>query len=214
MVDTKNLILIGGGGHCKSVIDAAESSGYNILGILDTSENVGKSICGIDTIGTDDKIMTYVNDTAFIISIGYVKNPYLRLKLYDQVKQFGGTFATVIASTSYVSKYATMGEGTVALHQSCVNAGAKIGVNCIVNTFANIEHDVQIGDHTHISTGAMVNGGCTIGNSVFIGSQSVIKHGISISDNVIIGASSYVNNDIYETGTYIGIPARKINKNE
>jgi sugar O-acyltransferase (sialic acid O-acetyltransferase NeuD family) len=206
----KEIILIGGGGHCKSVIDAAESSGYNILGILDTSENVGKSVCGINIIGTDDKITAFVKDAVFIISVGYIKNPILRLKLYCKVKQTGGRLATIVASTAHVSKYAAIGEGTVVLHQSCVNAGAKIGVNCIVNTFANIEHDVQIGDHTHVSTGAMVNGGCVIGSSVLIGSQSAIKQGINISDNVLIGASSYVNNDICETGTYAGIPARKI----
>jgi sugar O-acyltransferase (sialic acid O-acetyltransferase NeuD family) len=210
MMNRKRLILIGGGGHCKSVIDAAESSGYNIAGILDTSENVGESICGINIIGTDDDIITYVDDAAFIISVGHIKNPFLRLKLYGKVKQTGGIFATIIASSAYVSKYATIGEGTVALHQSCVNAGAKIGANCIVNTFANIEHDAQIGDHSHISTGAMINGGCKIGNSVFIGSQSVIKQGINISDNVLIGASSYVSKNIDETGTYIGIPAHKI----
>jgi sugar O-acyltransferase (sialic acid O-acetyltransferase NeuD family) len=211
MINRKGLILIGGGGHCKSVIDAAESSGYNILGILDTSENVGKSVCGINIIGTDDKIITYVNDAIFIISVGYIKNPLLRIKLYCKVKQVGGTLATIVASSAYVSKYATIGEGTVALHQSCVNAGAKIGANCIINTFANIEHDVQIGDHSHISTGATVNGGCNIGKSIFNGSQSVIKQGISISDNIFVGASSYVNKDIYEAGTYIGIPARKLN---
>jgi sugar O-acyltransferase (sialic acid O-acetyltransferase NeuD family) len=210
MMNRKRLILIGGGGHCKSVIDAAESSGYSILGILDLSENVGKSVCGINIIGTDDAITTYINDAVFIISAGYVKNPHLRIELYSKVKQAGGIFATIIASTAHVSKYATIGEGTVALHQSCVNAGAQIGDNCIVNTFANIEHDVQIGEHTHISTGAMINGGCIIGKSVFVGSQSAIKHGISIVDNVLIGASSYVDNDICEKGTYIGIPARKI----
>jgi sugar O-acyltransferase (sialic acid O-acetyltransferase NeuD family) len=209
-MNRKRLILIGGGGHCKSVIDAAESSGYSIAGILDTSENVGKSVCGITVIGTDDKITTYVNDAAFIISVGCINSFSLRLKLYYMVKQAGGILATIVASTAYVSRYATVGEGTVMLHQSCANAGAKIGANCIINTFANIEHDVQIGNHTHISTGAMVNGGCIIGESVFVGSRSAIKHGTSVSDNVMIGASSYVNKDICEKGTYIGIPARKI----
>jgi sugar O-acyltransferase (sialic acid O-acetyltransferase NeuD family) len=209
-MNKQNLILVGGGGHCKSVIDTAESSGYNILGILDTANNVGKSICGINIIGTDDEMTMYVNDASFIISTGCIKDFSLRLRLYRKVKQVGGIFATVIASTAHVSKHAFVGEGTVILHQSCVNADANIGVNCIINTFANIEHDVQIGNHTHISTGVMLNGGCIIGESVFIGSQSTIKQGVHISDNITIGASSYVNNDICEAGTYIGIPVRKI----
>lgn len=42
----KPIILIGGGGHCKSVIEAAESSGRAIAGILDMAENVGHEILG------------------------------------------------------------------------------------------------------------------------------------------------------------------------
>jgi sugar O-acyltransferase (sialic acid O-acetyltransferase NeuD family) len=209
-MEKNDLILVGGGGHCKSLIDAAESSGYNIIGILDTSENVGKSVCGINIIGTDDDMILYVNKALFVISVGCVKDSSLRLQLYNKVKQSGGRFATVVASTAYVSKHAFIGEGSVVLHQSFVNADAKIGDNCIINTFANIEHDVRIGNHTHISTGVMVNGGCVIGQSVFIGSQSVIKQGIHISDNITVGASSYVNNSIYEKGIYIGIPVHKI----
>jgi sugar O-acyltransferase (sialic acid O-acetyltransferase NeuD family) len=204
----REIVLIGGGGHCKSIIDAIATSGYNILGILDISENVGKSICGVNIIGTDDRISEYINQVLFVISVG--DDNLLRLRLYNKVKLLRGIFATIIASTAHVSKYAKIGEGTVILHQACINADAKIGVNCIINSFANIEHDVQIGDHTHVSTGAMVNGDCVIGRKVFIGSQSAIKDRIHITDNVIIGASSFVNKDISETGTYVGIPVHKL----
>ena len=208
----KNLILIGGGGHCKSVIEATESSReYNILGILDISDNVGKSICGVKVIGTDNNIVDFLKEAFFIISVGYIKNDdLLRQILFDKIKSYGGNFATVIASTASVSKLSYIEEGTVVMHQSCINADVKIGKNCIINTFANIEHDVQIGDFSHVSTGAMVNGGVTIGKSVIIGSQSTIKQGISISDNTFIGASSYVNRNIIESGVYVGIPVRKI----
>ena len=71
----KNLILIGGGGHCKSVIEVAESVGYNILGILDRPEEVGKKVLAYDVIGVDDDIPKYVNNSAFIITVGQIKNP-------------------------------------------------------------------------------------------------------------------------------------------
>ena len=205
----QNLILVGGGGHCKSIIDAAESSGYNILGILDIPGNVGKSVCGVNIIGTDEKTIEYIDQALFIITVGNTTDNSLRLKLYHNIKSLGGKFATIIASTAYVSKYAEIGEGTVVLHQTCINAGGKIGNNCIINTFADIEHDVQIGNHTHISTGAIVNGNCIIGESVFIGSQSTIKQGVCITKDVVVGASSFVNRDINESGIYFGIPVRK-----
>ena len=204
---TKNLILVGGGGHCKSVIEAAESAGYNILGVLDTPENVGKQVLAYSVIGTDDDIPQYVDKAEFVITVGFIKNPTTRIKLYNKVKAAGGRLATIIASTAHVSKYAELGEGTVIMHHAFVNAGAKIGDNCIINTFVNIEHDAEVGNQCHISTGTMVNGECKIGENCFIGSQSVCANCIEIASDIIVGAGSVVRKSIRVKGIYAGNPA-------
>lgn len=202
-----NIILIGGGGHCKSVIDVAESAGYNILGVLDMPEEVGKSVLDYKVIGTDDDIPQYADKAEFMITVGFIKNPAIRVRIYNKVKEAGGKFATIVASTAHVSRYATLGEGTVVMHQGVVNAGAQVGANCIINTFCNIEHDAVIGDQCHISTGTMVNGDCKVGERVFIGSQSVLANGITVGDDIIIGAGSVVRKSISEKGVYAGNPA-------
>ena len=202
------LILIGGGGHCKSVIEVAESAGYNIKGILDVPDEVGKEVLpGHKVIGTDDEIPQYVEECDFIITVGFIKNPALRIKLYNKVKAAGGRLATIIASTAHVSKYAELGEGTVIMHHAFVNAGAKIGDNCIINTFVNIEHDAEVGNQCHISTGTMVNGECKIGENCFIGSQSVCANCIEIASDIIVGAGSVVRKSIRVKGIYAGNPA-------
>lgn len=202
------LILIGGGGHCKSVIEVTESAGYTIRGILDIPEEVGKEIIpGYKIIGTDDDIPRYVAECDFVITIGFIKNPAFRIKLYNKVKEAGGKLATIIASSAHVSKYAELGEGTVIMHNAFVNAGAKIGDNCIINTFVNIEHDAEIGNQCHISTGTMVNGECKIGERCFIGSQSVCANCIEIGSDIIVGAGSVVCKSIATKGTYAGNPA-------
>ena len=203
----KPLVLIGGGGHCKSVIEAAESAGYHVLGVLDMPEEVGKEVLSTKVIGTDDDILTYADKAEFVITVGFIKNPNTRIKLYNKVKEVGGKLATIIASTAYVSKYATIGEGTVVMHNAFVNAGAKIGNNVILNTFSNIEHDAVIGDQCHISTGTMVNGDCKVGNNCFIGSQSVLANGITVGDDIIVGAGSLVRKSIVVKGIYSGNPA-------
>jgi sugar O-acyltransferase (sialic acid O-acetyltransferase NeuD family) len=203
----KTLILVGGGGHCKSVIEAAESAGYSILGVLDMPEEVGKDILSTKVIGTDDDIPSYVDKAEFVITVGFIKNPAIRIKLYNKVKEAGGKFATIVASTAHVSKYATLGEGTVVMHQAFVNAGAKVGHNVILNTFSNIEHDAVIGNQCHISTGTMVNGDCKVGDNCFIGSQSVLANGISVGDDIVVGAGSLVRKSIKEKGIYSGNPA-------
>lgn len=202
------LILIGGGGHCKSVIEVAESAGYEIKGILDMPDEVGKEVLpGHKVIGTDDEIPQYVEECEFVITVGFIKNPALRIKLYNKVKAAGGRLATIIASTAHVSKYAELGEGTVIMHHAFVNAGAKIGDNCIINTFVNIEHDAEVGNQCHISTGTMVNGECKIGENCFIGSQSVCANCIEIASDIIIGAGSVVRKSIRVKGIYAGNPA-------
>lgn len=203
----KTLILIGGGGHCKSVIEAAESAGYQIMGVLDMPEDIGKEILSTKVIGTDDDIPQYVDKAEFVITVGFIKNPATRIKLYKRVKEAGGKLATIIASTAYVSKYATIGEGTVVMHHAFVNAGAKVGNNVILNTFTNVEHDAVIGDQCHISTGTMVNGDCKVGANCFIGSQSVLANGITIGDDIIVGAGSLVRKSINIKGIYSGNPA-------
>lgn len=204
----KSLILIGGGGHCKSVIEVAESAGYEIKGILDMPDEVGKEVLpGYKVIGTDDEIPQYVEECDFVITVGFIKNPAIRIKLYNKVKAAGGRLATIIASTAYVSKYAELGEGTVIMHHAFVNAGAKIGDNCIINTFVNIEHDAVVGNQCHISTGTMVNGECKIGENCFIGSQSVCANCIEIASDIIVGAGSVVRKSIRMKGIYAGNPA-------
>lgn len=188
----KPLILIGGGGHCKSVIDAAESAGYTILGVLDQPEKVGQDILNYKYIGTDDDIPNYVDKTEFVITVGQIKSSSIRHKIAERVAKAGGNLATVVASDAYVSKYATIGEGTVVLHKAFVNAGARVGKNCIINTMVNIEHDAQIGDFCHISTGTMVNGETKIGHDTFVGSGSTLYNCIEIADNSIIPAGSVV----------------------
>lgn len=203
----KPLVLIGGGGHCKSVIEVAESAGYSILGVLDMPEDVGKEILSTKVIGTDDDIPSYMDKAEFVITVGFIKNPNIRIKLYNKVKEAGGKLATIIASTAYVSQYATLGEGTVVMHHAFVNAGAQVGNNVILNTFANIEHDAVIGNQSHISTGTMVNGDCKVGCNCFIGSQSVLANGITVGDDIIVGAGSLVRKSIKEKGIYSGNPA-------
>lgn len=201
------LILVGGGGHCKSVIDAAESAGFTIKGILDIPENVGKSILGYQIIGTDDDIPGFVNDCDFVVTVGFIKDTSLRIRLHEKIEKAGGRLAIVIASTAHVSRYSEIASGTVVLHQAAINASTKIGKGCIINTSANIEHDAVIGDYCHISTGAMVNGDCKVGHCTFLGSQSVMVNGISVVDGCIIGAGSVVRKSFLKKGIYFGNPA-------
>ncbi|WP_016778728.1 acetyltransferase [Anaerophaga thermohalophila] len=206
------IILIGGGGHCKSCIDVIEQEGkYKIAGIVDMAEKVGQSILGYPIIGTDDDLPELVQEYKnVIITIGQIKSAYLRIKLYDQAKQLNAQLPVIVAPTAYVSRHASIQEGTIVMHHALINAEARIGINCIINSKALIEHEAIIGDFCHISTATCVNGQVNIGTNCFIGSNTVLSNNITISDNSIVAAGSQVLKSLAKPGIYIGNPLRKI----
>ena len=208
-----NLILVGGAGHCKSVIDVAESAGYTILGILDRQEEVGKKVLGYEVIGTDDDMAKYAGQAEFIVTVGQIKSPDVRIRLHRMLSEAGCRLATIIASTAHVSKHATIGEGTVVMHQAVVNADARIGKGCIINTFANVEHDAVIGDYCHISTGTMVNGECKVGNHCFIGCNTNLISPVTLGDYAYTAAGSTITSDVPENALGIG-RAKQVNKED
>jgi sugar O-acyltransferase (sialic acid O-acetyltransferase NeuD family) len=192
------IILIGGGGHCISCIDVIEStSKFEISGILDLRQNIGKSVLGIPIINTDDDLEKMKNSCDFfLITLGQIKTAEKRILLYERIKNNLLNLATVISSFSHVSRNANLGDGTIVMHGVTINAMANVGSNCIINNHSLIEHGVTIGDHCHISTGAMINGDVNIGNGVFIGSNVTCHHSISIGNGAVIGAGTIVRKDV------------------
>lgn len=211
-LEKKNIVLIGGGGHCKSCIEVIESTeNYTIMGILDLPSELGKTVLGYKVIGNDDDYKKFRDlGYCFLVTAGQIKSATLRKQIFENLESINAEVETVIASTATVSKYAKVGKGSIIMHNSIVNADAEIGENCIINTASVIEHDTKIGKHCHISTTAVVNGNCIIGNEVFIGSRSCLSNGIQIVDYSVIGAGTTVTKNILEAGTYAGSPAKKI----
>lgn len=212
MEDHQSVILIGGGGHCKAVIDVLEmSEDFVIAGIIDTEVRVGDKVLGYDIIASDQHIEQVAEDfSCFLVTVGQIQSSATRERFYQQVKEFGGDLPVVVSPLAYVSDYAQLGEGTVVMHHALVNAGAAIGCNTIINSQALIEHDAWIGNHCHIATGAIINGDCQIGHHTFVGSHATIIQGVTIGEYVVVGAGSVVTKSLDTPGVYAGAPARKI----
>ncbi len=212
-MEAKRIILIGGGGHCKSCIDViASTEEYIIDSIVDVPERTGHKILSSYISATDEDIPLLVKnkDCEFLITLGQIKSPDQRKELYLFLKELGANLAVVVSPLAHISKYSEVGEGTIVMHMGLINADSVIGNNCIINTGALIEHDCVIGSDVHISTHAIVNGGCTIGDGTFIGSNSVINNNISIAARAVIGSGAVVVKNITEEGIYAGNPAKRI----
>ena len=186
------IILIGGGGHCKSVIDVIEQEArFEIAGIIDKPELLGSKILGYTVIGNDfdlDSLAKKYKNA--IITVGKLKSVLVRIKLYDLAIKAGFTLPSIVSPSAYVSKHSKIGSGNIIMGNVIVNANTSIGDNCIINSKALIEHDCLISSHCHISTNAIINGGVKIGSKCFIGSNVTTKNNIIIKENSFIKAGS------------------------
>lgn len=201
----EQVIVIGAGGHGKVIADIVRSCGDTVLGFLDDSPQPPVSVCGIPVLGKTEDYVNYPN-VRFVIAIG---NGAVRQKVAERLRDV--RWYTAIHPSAVISPMETViGEGTVVMAGAVVNPCAVIGKHSIINTCAGIDHDNRIGDYTHISVGATLAGTVTLGNRVWIGAGAVVNNNIAICHDCMIGAGAVVVRNIEETGTYVGVPARKI----
>ena len=190
----KPLLLIGCGGHARSLIELIDSTEeWQIQGLVGLSEQVGRRVLGYPVIGCDNDLSGLREECpAAVLAIGQIPDSAPRVRLAKQLGQLGFQFPVLISPHAVVSRYAQLGPGTTVGHGVIVNAGAVVGDHCIINSRALIEHDVQIGHYCHISTGVLVNGGVRIGSGSFIGSGAMIREGLTLPQLTVIGASKRV----------------------
>lgn len=193
----KDIILIGGGGHAKVVIDAINKSrNFSVYGILDPQLPKGKSILGVKVIGTDEmlpKIFKKGIRSAFIaIGAVNVDGCNARGKIYDNLKKIGFHFPVIAHPKSVIAEDAKIGEGTFIAAGAVVNSGVKIGKNAIINTSASVDHDCEIEDFAHIAPGATLSGGVKVGAKTHIGTGANVVQGTKIGKKSMIRAGALV----------------------
>jgi sugar O-acyltransferase (sialic acid O-acetyltransferase NeuD family) len=188
------LLLIGCGGHARSLIELVESAvDWRIHGLVGLPEQVGSCVLGYEVIGCDADLPDLRAEcTKAILAIGQLPDPAHRHRLAAELEQLGFQCPVLTSPHAVVSRHAQLGAGTTVGHGVVVNAGAVVGDHCILNSCALIEHDVHIGDHCHISTGALVNGGVRVGSGSFIGSAAMLREGLVLPPLTVIGAGKRV----------------------
>ena len=190
----KPLLVIGCGGHARSLIDVVESSdSWYVVGLVGFPEELRQEVLGYAVLGTDQDLPDLRKECPHaLLAIGQIGLSKTRKRLVNVLEGLDFVMPTVISGFSHVSRHSHLGAGTVVGHGVIVNSGAYIGDHCIINSKALIEHDVVIGDYCHISTGALVNGGVQIGSGSFIGSGALLREGLHLPAETVISAGKRV----------------------
>ena len=193
----KDLILVGGGGHCNACLDVLRLLKlYNVVGIIERDNFKLEKLHDISVFKdqeTEKLSKIYRN---FLLTIGKIGKSKIREKKYYELSSLDIELVSLISPTAYVSAGAEIAKGVNIMHHALININVRIGENTIINSQSLVEHDSFIGSHCHISTGVKINGGVNIGNNTFIGSGTVIHEGITIGNDVIVGAGSIIDRNL------------------
>lgn len=206
---SKPLIIIGNGGHASVLTEILLAQGRDILGF--TTPSGGENQFGLRYLGPDDMILQHKpKEVELVLGIGMLGPFSIREKIFQQLKQYGYSFSSVIHPSAIIASSVQLGEGTQLMAGAIVQTSSVIDDNTIVNTGALVDHNCQIGAHVHIAPGTKISGAVQIGNSTHIGTGTTIIQGIAIGVGCLIGAGSVVVKNINSYTKAFGVPAKEV----
>lgn len=203
------LILLGGGGHAKSVLAALRALELAVRGYL--APHAGDLGTDCPYLGGDDVLGTLdPNEVLFVNGLGSTASTAARRDLYMRAAARGFRAAQIVHPRAFVDPGAQLSGGVQVLAGAFVNSGAVIGENALINSGAIVEHDVVVGAHVHVSPGAVVAGGVRIGEGAHVGLGARVIQGVTLGSGSVIGAGAVVIRDVPAGTVVVGVPARTI----
>ena len=202
----ERLIIIGAGGHGKVAADIAIKLGtYKQIAFID--DNAVAECMDLPVLGGMDCAKEYISGSAFFVAVG---NSRARERIMRALTDMGATVISLIHPGAIIGYGVEVGAGSMLAAGSVICPSVKIGRGVIVNTKGSVDHDCTVGDFSHVSVGATVAGSVRIGAHTWIGAGATVINNVEITDNCMIGAGAVVVKSISESGTYVGVPAKRI----
>ncbi|QDQ25716.1 acetyltransferase [Chitinimonas arctica] len=209
---TDSLLIVGGGGHAKVVMDVAklqaDSHRYSLRLADDNLALAGTRLMGLAIIAPI--ALALAKGGRFHVAIG---NNQARAQLNGLCQEAGMESHSLVHPRAIVANSAKVGGGSFVAAGAILAPDADIGLACIINHGAVVDHDCRIGAFSHIAPNATLAGGVTLGERVLIGAGANVLPGVKIGDGCIVGAGAVVLNDLIAGRTYVGTPARCVREN-
>ncbi|BDS16278.1 acetyltransferase [Clostridium perfringens] len=201
------LILVGAGGHSKSVVSSIQKDKFKLCGFID--ENKKGMHMGFPILGKRIEDIPNYHSYKYLVSIGDV---YFRKMWFEKIKFMGLETVNIIDKSAIIDSSVQIGTGNFIGKMAIINADAIIGDNNIINTKASIEHECVLGNNIHLSTNSIINGNVVVEDNVFLGSSSVSNGQLKIGHDSIVGSGSVIINNVQAFTTVVGVPARVVKK--
>ena len=203
------VVLLGGGGHSKVVIDNLQLSGREIVGILDDDpKGAGREILGCQVIGPVKRLAEMRKEADFAVIA--ITDPGTRKQLAEKCRDAGFEMIGFMHPTAVISASATISPTAQICAGAIINPLARIEDNAIINTLALVEHDCLVGPYCHIAPSVSLMGNVRVGSLTMIGASTVVIPNLNVGNGVVVGAGTVVAKDLEDNSKYLGVPARKI----
>lgn len=202
-VFSKNIIVIGAGGHAKVILATLSILNYNIEGVLDDNPKLlGEFVLGYKVIG-DISYLKRCKDKQVICALGDNK---LRHKIATAFANLN--WISLVHPRAYVHESVALGKGSVVFAGAVVQPDTRVGEHVIINTASSVDHDCEIENFAHIAPGSHLGGGVKVGEGALVGIGSSVKPYSTIGQWSLIGAGSAVVHDIESYTHAKGTPAK------
>jgi acetyltransferase EpsM len=197
--DLAGLILYGGGGHGKSVIELVRRLGsYRLVGVVDDGLSPGLDILGVPVLGGKE-VLEDLRQRGFhlaVNAVGGIGNLEPRLRVFDMLSKAGFHCPGIVHPTAFIEASAHLGEGIQVFPQAYIGSSAEVGFGVIVNTGAIVSHDCTLGECVNLSPGAILAGGVKVADHTLIGMGVTINLEVKIGSQVRIGNSATIKADV------------------
>jgi len=208
-----NVLVLGGGGHGKVVIDIVEQAGgLRLVGVLDARLPVGTRVLGCEVVGLDADLVALAENyaaTGVLIAVG---DNWTRGAIARGVaaRAPGLAFPCAVHPSARLGKGVRLGRGTVVAAGAVVNPDTAVGEFGLLNTHCSVDHDCRLGDCVSFSPNACAGGEVTVGDYSAVGLGANVVHGITVGPQTVVGAGSTVLRDLPANVVAYGTPARVV----
>ena len=208
------MVIIGAGGHARSVLWALRSTGeHELIAVTDPDRaRHGSEVDGVVIAGGDDRLADLRSEgvEGAALGVGGTGDNGPRRRLFEMLSELGFALPCIVHAHAAVADRSALGRGTVVLAGAVVGPGASVGEDVIVNTGALLEHDTVVGDHAHVASGAALAGGARIGQDAHIGAGAVVLEGVHVGPGALVGAGAVVLENVASGTVVVGVPAREM----
>jgi acetyltransferase EpsM len=201
--DAAAIVVYGGGGHGKSVIDLIRALGtYRIHGVIDDGLGADQSVMGVPVLGGREVLAELHNEgiQQVVNAVGGIGDISSRIRIFQLLAEQGFVCPAVIHPSAVVEPGTKISSGVQIFPHGYVGSEVQLGIGVIVNTGAVVSHDCIVETYANISPGALLAGGVKIGRGSLIGMGVTVNLGVTIGDNARIGNGATVKDDVPENG--------------